>query len=222
MTLDPAYDTEFFEALALQCPGVGIDPADFLLLIAGECDFVWSAKNKWGFQGMTQMGGPALRAAGWDASKMGEFCRARPVVQLPYSLSYFRSHLKRLPAGKYENAAQLWLANLAPAHLGRSDGVVYSMAKHPGPYSANRGLDVDRDGVISVDDLKAKMDQLRNGTAPGRASTSAKYATALTRLQAVYDAQSKLYDRVTAVRPAVGVVVMDRAPRPDTDGEPNT
>lgn len=211
--LDAAFDDEFFRALTNQCPDVGIDPADFLLLMAGECDFVWTAKNKWGFQGMTQMGAGALRAVGWNSSTMGEFCSARPVVQLPYSLAYFRSHLKRLPTGKYENAAQLWLANLAPAHLGRADGVVYSQAKHPGPYSANAGLDVDRDGVITVADLQVKMDQLANGTAPGRKRTGQLYAEAIQRLQSV---EPTIRTNQPVVRPAVGVRVMDRPGSDDT------
>lgn len=208
MKLDPAYDDDFFRALTDQCPDVGIDPADFVLLVAGECDFVWSAKNKYGFQGMTQMGGPALRAAGWDSSTMGEFCAARPVIQLPYSLRYFRSHLRRVPGGKYANAAQLWLANLAPAHLGRADGVVYSREKHPKQYSANAGLDVDRDGVITVSDLQVKMDQIANGTAPGRKRTGQLYAQALLRLQDVTPATRT---NQPVVRPAVGVRVMDRS-----------
>lgn len=212
-TLDAAYDDAFFDALMDQCPTVGIVPEDFLLLIAGECDFVWGAKNKYGFQGMTQMGGPALRAAGWDASKMGEFCDARPVVQLPYSLSYFRHWRKSTPNNRFENAGMLWLANLAPAHLKRTDGVVYSQSQHPTQYAANAGLDVDRDGIISVNDLTAKMRRLVDGTAPGRARTAKLYAEAVARLE-----DRRPRPAHVLVYPVVGeggIVSVDATPKPN-------
>ena len=207
MSLDAAYDDAFFDALLTECPKVGIEPVEFLVLIAGECDFVWQAKNKYGFQGMTQMGTPALRAAGWDSSKMGEFCAALPVVQLPYSLKYFRHWQASTPNGRYENPGMLWLANLAPAHLKRTDGVVYSRSQHPQQYAANAGLDVDRDGVITVSDLTAKMRSLVDGTAPGRGRTSQLYAEAVDRLNARKPRAAHI-----ATYPSVGVVSVDVPP----------
>jgi len=180
-TLDAAYDDEFFRLLADQSEAHGMNPRDFLALVAGECDFVWRARNQYGYAGMTQMGAAALRAAGWTAA-MGPFEAARPAIQLPYSWRYFDAHRKRTPKGRWESAGMLWLANLAPAHLGRTDGVVYARAQHPKQYDANAGLDVDRDGVITVSDLDDKFARLLAGQVPGRRNTAALYAQATERL----------------------------------------
>lgn len=181
--LDGAYDDAFFETLAGQSANHGMDPRDFLALVAGECDYVWRAKNQYGYQGMTQMGAAALRAAGWDTASMGEFCNALPVVQLPFSWRYFDAHRKRCKLDRWASAGQLWFANLAPAHLGRADGVVYARATHPTQYDANRGLDIDGDGVITVSDLDEKFRRLLNGQVPGRRNTAALYKQACERLE---------------------------------------
>jgi hypothetical protein len=123
-----------------------------ILLIAGECEFQ-SVRNRYGYEGLTQIGQSELRGLGWDTVAQGPFFKARPEVQMPITARYFAEWRRRLKIPRWESAGHLWACNLAPAHLKRVDGVVYSEMEHAAQYRANKWLDLNRDGVITRDEL---------------------------------------------------------------------
>lgn len=153
---------QFYENLIALGKVGRFNPEDLLRLIAGECDFI-SVKNRYGFSGLTQIGVAELNALGW---KGGEFYLADPAEQVKWSAKYFESWRRRAGLQRWESAAQMWCANLAPAHLNRVDGVVYSEKEHGMQYRANAWLDAAglegrpgrNDKVITLDDLDAALD----------------------------------------------------------------
>lgn len=167
----------FFAAL-IECGEKGKwAPEHMLELIACECDFR-SVRNKQGYQGLTQIGNSELRSFGWKP-KDGAFYVAPHDVQIrrgtfPYFEQKRKNPICRVPASGWEDSAHLWHANLAPAHVGREDGLVYDRSTHRSEYNANARLDTDNDGVITREDLRAAI---AVACAENHASMMAAYAS---------------------------------------------
>lgn len=171
-----------------------------LTLMAGECDLLLVPRpNAHGYQGLTQMGQRELAAVGWVTDRMGLFCAAPAEVQIVYSARYFAQKGVKL----WTSAGHLWLANLAPNHLTRTDGVVYAELTHGAQYRANRWLDLNRDGVITTDELTRALETI---SVP---RCQARYDLAMAGL-----AEARLRPYTPNVHPAV-VIELRRPEPPD-------
>lgn len=159
----------FYVAL-IECGAKGLwSPVEMLRLIACECDYR-SVRNKHGYSGLTQIGDSELRSFGWDAARDGAFHLAPPDVQIrrgtfPYFEQKRRNPICGVAPTGWTDAAEMWHSNLAPAHAGRSDGVVYDRKTHPTQYLANSRLDVipgpdgKRKHVITRADLRVVIER---------------------------------------------------------------
>ncbi len=199
----------FFEALVEHGALGAWDPVDMLTLMAGECDLILMDRpNSHGYQGLTQIGSKELRALGWKDA-WGAFCKAPPAVQVEYTARYFADWRIRLGIVRWTSPGHLWACNLAPAHLTRVDGVVYSEMAHGAQYRANRWLDRNGDGVITRDELTMALEL----TAVPRCIARYKLARAgLAYVQA--DAETKPERSYVAnVQPGVGTVIRERPPK---------
>lgn len=151
--LDLETGRAFYDALLDREPTHMWRAEDVVLLIAGETDLIRMTRpNSHGYAGPTQLGKAQLKALGWTGTSE-EFCLAEPAVQIDFAGRYFQEWRVRLGLKRWESAGALWFCNLAPAHLKRPDGVVYSELEHGAQYRANRWLDLNGDKVIHVDEL---------------------------------------------------------------------
>lgn len=182
---------------------------DVILLMAGECDLILlDHPNAYGYQGLTQIGVNELASLGWKTITMGPFCLAPPHVQLEYTGRYFNYWRRRYGIERWDSAGHLESANLAPAHLLRVDGVVYSQMQHQAQYRANRWLDLNKDGVITRDELtKALLTQ----SVP---RCQARYDLALANLAKVRAERDPRppRDYTENVQPAVVITLPRRGP----------
>lgn len=128
---------------------IGVSPAELAVVIYHESGFRPPAKN------------PNSTATGllqWTRARAGDLGvtveqirRMSALEQLRLAerdLSRFRSRLRQ--------TGDLYVAIFAPAGLGQPDD--YALAhEHTDQYEANRPLDLDHDGQITVRDLRARV-----------------------------------------------------------------
>lgn len=105
--------------------------------------------------------------------------------QLPYIARHYRPYAAR----GLGSAERVYQVNFLPASLERGSTSATPIARADGDgyggregefYGINKGLDVDKDGVITVGDLKAKLQQAQMQNAP-------KWQEAIARLKAAPD-----------------------------------
>jgi hypothetical protein len=184
VTIDAnGFDDAFYVNLKATAGSHGIDPLAFIQLVACECDLYPHVKNRYGYMGITQIGQSELLELGYLDPR--PFHTLLPSEQLGWSFKYFDGwRYRKLGGATWLSAGQMWSANLAPARLGRPDGLVYSKVDNPGQYAPNSWTDVNRDGVIDIHDLQDAIQLVIDGKMPGRHETAARYQLAVTRLNA--------------------------------------
>ena len=99
-----------------------------------------------------------LRGLGWTSGP-DEFTKLTAEQQLPYVERYYRPYIGRLTS-----SGRLYQATFMPATLKNSDeSTVLAGANGPRyqAYAQNKGLDINKDGVITVSDLTARINKVR-------------------------------------------------------------
>lgn len=78
-----------------------------------------------------------------------------PVFQLRYVMMYFKPY-----AGRMQNLGDVYSAIIWPGAIGKPDDFVLFRKddpNHPALYLQNRGLDINRDGIITRAEIYAKV-----------------------------------------------------------------
>jgi len=158
----------FYEALCDFGDAGHWQPEHMLALFAAESDLTPLARNKYQYQGLSQLGEKELRNLGWRPESMGDFCAARPEVQVQYTAAYYAEWRRQHRIPEWTSPGHLMAANLAPAHLARADQVVYSRKEHPKQYRANEICDRNGDGVIDWQDCSDYVTWVVNARCPAR------------------------------------------------------
>lgn len=117
-----------------------------------------------GANGLTQMMRETLWNLGWRQGHKifdavgGDFGKAPIKTQLDFAFRYFAEWRSRFNLPRWQNRAQLYLANFLPAEVPyAADGkyVLAGQGKRPAVYRQNPGLDRNRDGKIEVAEADA-------------------------------------------------------------------
>lgn len=164
-------DTAFVNGVNALAQKWNIDAGDLLGLMGSESgeNINAQARNPSGATGIIQFMPSTARAMGTSTEAIGRLNRTQ---QLPLVDQYFR--MNNLPKGA--TAGQLYATVFLPAYNNKSPNFV--VARRGGPndagkngngswYSQNAGLDVNRDGAITIADLGARVSQKRMGMGLG-------------------------------------------------------
>ena len=158
-----ALSDTFFRELKAICQRLQCDPEDLLAVMLSESDVNPAAQNPRGkATGLIQFMPKTLRGLGWTTGP-DEFRKLTAEQQLPFVERYYRPH-----TGRLTSSGRLYQATFMPATLKDSDeSTVLAGANGPRykAYAENKGLDVNKDGLITVSDLTARINKVK-----GRAS----------------------------------------------------
>jgi hypothetical protein len=149
----------FFRELKAISSRLQCDPEDLLAVMLSESDVNPAAQNPHGkATGLIQFMPATLRGLGWTAGP-DEFRKLTADEQLPYVERYYRPH-----TGRLTSSGRLYQATFMPATLKNSDeSTVLAGANGPRTqaYTQNKGLDINKDGVITVSDLTARINKVK-------------------------------------------------------------
>lgn len=170
-----------YRALAAAAAQIVARPEDLLLVLYSESrlDPHAAARGSDGFPiavGLNQITGVNAHAMGITEAERVSLLNLGVTDQLPYVVRSFRAATGGPHV--FGDAGALYQANAAPGTLSQGSGdevVLYTAAKNPTEYNANKGLDRNNDGRITVGDLRSLLAML--------AKTSG-YQTALAELAA--------------------------------------
>lgn len=150
-------------------------PEDFGACIAAESEFRCQSRNASGARGLTQMMPATLASLGWQPGNafhdmaLGDFCRAPLFVQLDFAYRYFQGWRQRFRLTRWRTMAQLFLANFLPADLPYAQRPGFVLAEDQGRrarvWEANRTMDRNRNGAITVAELEAFLLEATTGRA---------------------------------------------------------
>ena len=155
-------DDNFFVGLKNMCGRLGCDPRDMLALMHLEAGLDPNiTRPHHGARGLNQMIPSVLKgkAIGWQGT-IDEYGNLSAAQQLPWIEKYFRSIMNTYKTGPLNSLTLLYLANFWPASLKNPaiqehnpNAIVLSKDKYPREYEENKGLDVNKDGVITYNDI---------------------------------------------------------------------
>ncbi|MCZ2224519.1 MAG: transglycosylase SLT domain-containing protein [Chitinophagales bacterium] len=189
--------TQFYKKLIEVCNRTGVKPEDALLIMTLESGLNPAAYNKdGGASGLVQFM-PKILEKTYKFNPRDhdnkQFKQLSGEEQLDYIERHFQN-LSKLVGGNFKSAAQLYIANFFPVALTNQqikqmnpsgiivrkdpDKQIYksvSLDFERKAYNSNKGLDYDKDGVITYGDIDAKMKN---------ASRSKIYQNALNELNA--------------------------------------
>lgn len=158
-TAPPDLDDAFFAAFVAACERLGIDPLALIRVLYSESSVMASAHNIHGdASGILQAMPQTLLGLGWTRGHEA-FRQLSAAEQVPYLERYYTPY-----AAHCRTDALCYVATFLPALLTRADelGPAFPLCGARGPlawaYGANRGLDIDRDGVITVADLGRRLE----------------------------------------------------------------
>ncbi len=132
-----------------------IAPEWLMAVIHTESRFNRCAYNKAGSQafGLLQWMPRTINEYG---IQMKELQESSEMEQLDYVHQYFKK-MKRL-AGTYNSLTDLYLAVLYPKALRKTENECYPLYSYPSKaYDLNRGLDMDKDGAVTISDIEEKL-----------------------------------------------------------------
>jgi hypothetical protein len=171
-----ALGPNFYIKLAQMSNSLGLKPEDVLAIMQLESGLNPQVPSK--AVGLTQFLPSSLRGVGFRGSP-DDFRQLSGEEQLPYIERYFRTQLS-LNGGPFKSAAQMYVANLWPLALSYPDvkannpnAIIISSHPEPNPhrtvsidfeikaYYANRGLDLDQDGKITLGDLEKFLNKVK-------------------------------------------------------------
>jgi hypothetical protein len=152
----------FFVELTAVCGRLSCAPADMLGVMESESGVRADAQNPRGnATGLIQFMPKTLVGLGWNTGT-DEFKKLNAGQQLPFVENYF----KPWTSFGLSSAGRLYQAVFLPATLrGSNESTVIAAPTGPnaGAYRANTGLDMNHDGAITVSDLTARIDHVRQG-----------------------------------------------------------
>jgi len=182
------WSKEDFVALSEACRQITCTEEDLLLTIALETGSTFNPaaafRNASGYPsaiGLNQITSVNASAMGITEAERLSLLDMTPAEQLPYVARSFLAARGFKPFPEPPDAVTLYQTNIAPASVGSE--IVYVQKEFPCPpareaktaYCANAGLDADKDGQITREDLRVKLNGFRNG---------ANYQIMLAKLQA--------------------------------------
>lgn len=143
-----AYRSEFINKVVVICSRLGLDPNWLMIVMRFETanTFSPSVRNKdSGAVGLIQFTEKGISGLGVTLAQLAAMTA---VEQLDYVEKYLNPY-----KGKMTDLYNNYLAVFAPAYVGRPDTQkVY--ASPSSAYTANRALDTNNDGVITVGEIK--------------------------------------------------------------------
>jgi hypothetical protein len=178
----PAWTDDDFRTVERIAHRFRMNPADFLLMLAGESNLNPMARNPLGAVGLNQLTSAANSTAGITEAQRQMIPTLSVTAQLPIVERFFSNIQWTKDGRSYDNACMLWEANFSPGYMysrGTSlDTILYSKLANPDAYDGNKGLDrsVPPKGYITVGDLCYRLKSVSRGTT---------YQSALRRLRAV-------------------------------------
>lgn len=182
-----------------------IDAGDLLGLMQSESNLNPQARNPSGATGLIQFMPDTARAMGTTTEAISRLNRTQ---QLALVDRYFQ--MQKLPKGA--TAGQLYATVFLPAYNRKPDNFVVARANgandagkfQPKWYSQNAGLDVNRDGAITIADLGMRLSKKRQEIGLG-ASRAGSGFRALGNLAAgAFNAGAGLFQQATSALTGVG------------------
>lgn len=146
-----------YRALAKAAKDIGTQPAYLLLVLYSESRLnTWAAAPGNHAVGLNQIVPVAGKALGMTEAERIAILNKSVQEQLPIVVRSFR-----LMPGKFPTPQALYQYNAAPATMskGSADSVVVYPAGSAG-FKGNAGLDYDKDGVLTVGDLRMHLEAL--------------------------------------------------------------
>lgn len=151
----------FFTELKAISAKLGCAPEDLLGVMESESSVMPSAQNPRGKAiGLIQFMPDTLMGLGWTQGP-DVFRSLTADEQLPFVERFYRPHI-----GKLTSPGRLYQATFLPATLPGTDEssvIAAPGGPNPGAYRDNILLDTNRDGAITVSDLTARVDAVRQG-----------------------------------------------------------
>ena len=150
-------DPDFNKKLAKVANALGVKVSDLLAVMKQESGVNPHAVNKQsGATGLIQFMPATARGLGTTTEELGKM---DGVQQLDYVYKYYKS----VGVQPGMDAGDLYVATFMPAALGKGDRHVLGSQGAPGfagkVYDQNKGLDRDKDGVITVADIKQSVNR---------------------------------------------------------------
>lgn len=143
---------EFVERVKEIAAKLGLQPIDLLAVMSFESGFSPSVKSKASSAtGLIQFLESTANDLGTTTAKLAKMTA---VEQLAFVEKYLRQFEKQL-AG-HPSLEDTYMAVLAPAAIGKGPGHVL-FRKGTSAYAANRGLDANGDGTITVAEAAARV-----------------------------------------------------------------
>ena len=146
-------DPDFKKKLEKVCNALGVKSSDMLAVMKQESGVNPQARNPSGATGLIQFMPDTARRLGTTTE---DLYKMDGVQQLDYVYKYF----KMTGVGN-GTLGDLYMAVFMPKYIGYDDKTVLGQSGAPGfsgkVYDQNRGLDRDRDGKITVADVKQSV-----------------------------------------------------------------
>lgn len=179
-----ARDTAFLEGVNNVSRRFSIDANDLLGLMQSESGINPQARNPSGATGLIQFMPATARGIGTSTSALYNMNRAQ---QMPWVERFFNS--VRLPRGA--GPGHLYTSVFLPAYANRASNFVVARRgaandaganKSGSWYSQNSGLDLNRDGQITIAELGQRVSRKRQeiGLGPSRSQSGGSFAAAST------------------------------------------
>jgi len=176
-------DSDFYKKLIQVSQNVGMKPEDILKVMASESGLNPSSYNKdGGASGLIQFMPSTMKSVGYSGDPK-KFKDLQAAEQLDYVEKFIKNQMK-INGGPFKSAEQYYVGNFLPAALKipgikNNDLSTIIVAENPTSphipgvsianeamyYKHNKGLDVDKDGAITLGDLKKKLDQKEKDSA---------------------------------------------------------
>lgn len=171
---------EFYKKLTKICSELQMKPEDLLLIMKLESGISPTAHNPSGnASGLIQFMPSTLKNMGYTDGHE-KFRTLDAIAQLDYVKAYIEQNMK-LNGGPFKSAARCYVSIFFPVALGlpgiqredMSTPIVSADGTQPKyksvspsfiakAYAQNKGLDTDKDGIISYGDLDRKLQSLKN------------------------------------------------------------
>lgn len=154
----PGLSDAFFSELKAVSARLQCRPEDLLGVMLSESDVSPYAQNPNGkATGLIQFMPATLKGLGWTEG-VETFRGLTAEAQLPWVEAYYRSH-----AGRLTSTGRLYLATYLPAKMGVADEHAALASRGEKNYDQNSGLDMNKDGAISIADLTARVASVQSG-----------------------------------------------------------
>jgi hypothetical protein len=151
---------DFFPALRDMCTRLGCAPVDMLGVMMSESDVMATAQNKKSkASGLIQIMPENLPGVGWPGGP-DAFIQLSATQQLPYVEKYF-SPWKSVGLG---STGALYGVTYLPGRLKDRGSSPETVLTDSSENLYNAGLDIDKDGNITVGDLTARVANVQRGS----------------------------------------------------------